>query len=346
MKKGFTLIELLAVIVILAIIALIATPIVLNIIKDSRESAGLRSAEMYLDAVEQSIALEKMNNTNFNPNTCTITTEGNLLCDEKDLIDIEVNGEKPVNGSIAYTGGKITQVELKYKNGKAIVMNNKGDLEYNEEEVIAYISLGNYQHQLPDGTIEDHEVTFDGNGHGTCSKCMEEVLASGLYDENDVMVASWDEFVDDYGLDIEADYSLAGSSINMSSALTTAGLHSTVKKVIIPDGVTRIGNSAFSGCISIKEITIPDSVEYIGTNAFNNCNLLSSIYIPENVTTILGPSCGLFNNCPRSLKIYCAANEDQAGWVSGWNCYFGSSVTSYETIYGVSRAEYEAMIAQ
>ena len=52
MKKGFTLIELLAVIVILAIIALIATPIVLNIIKDSRESAGLRSAEMYLDAVE------------------------------------------------------------------------------------------------------------------------------------------------------------------------------------------------------------------------------------------------------------------------------------------------------
>ena len=50
-KLGFTLIELLAVIVILAIIALIATPIVLNIIKDSRESAGLRSAEMYLDAV-------------------------------------------------------------------------------------------------------------------------------------------------------------------------------------------------------------------------------------------------------------------------------------------------------
>ena len=54
-NKAFTLIELLAVIVILAIIALIATPIVLNIIKDSRESSGLRSAEMYLDAVEQSV---------------------------------------------------------------------------------------------------------------------------------------------------------------------------------------------------------------------------------------------------------------------------------------------------
>ncbi len=39
-KKGFTLIELLAVIVILAIIALIATPIVLNIIAKARKSAA------------------------------------------------------------------------------------------------------------------------------------------------------------------------------------------------------------------------------------------------------------------------------------------------------------------
>ena len=36
MKKGFTLIELLAVIVILAIIALIATPIVIDIINDTK----------------------------------------------------------------------------------------------------------------------------------------------------------------------------------------------------------------------------------------------------------------------------------------------------------------------
>ena len=54
MKKGFTLIELLAVIVILAIIATIATPIILSIIEDTKESATLRNAEYYLDAVETS----------------------------------------------------------------------------------------------------------------------------------------------------------------------------------------------------------------------------------------------------------------------------------------------------
>ncbi len=51
-KKGFTLIELLAVIVILAIIALIATPIILGIINDARDSAKKRSAELVYTGVQ------------------------------------------------------------------------------------------------------------------------------------------------------------------------------------------------------------------------------------------------------------------------------------------------------
>ena len=93
MKKGFTLIELLAVIVILAIIALIATPIVLNIINESKENVKLRSAEMYLEAVEQSVMMKKMEDTTFNPNSCVIE-KGNLNCDGTN-IDVKVKGEKP-----------------------------------------------------------------------------------------------------------------------------------------------------------------------------------------------------------------------------------------------------------
>ena len=44
-KQGFTLIELLAVIVILAVIALIATPIILNVIEDSKKGAAFTSFE-------------------------------------------------------------------------------------------------------------------------------------------------------------------------------------------------------------------------------------------------------------------------------------------------------------
>ena len=131
-EQGFTLIELLAVIVILAIISLIATPIVLSIINESKENARLRSAEMYLDAVEQSIALEKMTNTGFNPNTCTITETGNLLCDDKDLVDIKVDGAKPEDGKITFENGKIKNVNLIYENDKIIVKNEDGNLVYEE----------------------------------------------------------------------------------------------------------------------------------------------------------------------------------------------------------------------
>ena len=51
-NKAFTLIELLAVIVILAIIALIATPIILGIVEDTRKEAFLRDAEMIEHAAE------------------------------------------------------------------------------------------------------------------------------------------------------------------------------------------------------------------------------------------------------------------------------------------------------
>ena len=55
-KKGFTLIELLAVIVILAIIALIATPLVLKYIEKAREEAAIASAYAYIDAYEKNAA--------------------------------------------------------------------------------------------------------------------------------------------------------------------------------------------------------------------------------------------------------------------------------------------------
>ncbi len=51
-KKGFTLIELLAVIVILAIIALIATPIVIGVINNAREKSVVNSAYGVVDAAK------------------------------------------------------------------------------------------------------------------------------------------------------------------------------------------------------------------------------------------------------------------------------------------------------
>ena len=59
-----------------------------------------------------------------------------------------------------------------------------------------------------------------------------------------------------------------------------------VKKVVIQEGVTSIGNSAFYNCSNLKSIEIPEGVTSIGAFAFYNCGGLTSIEIPETVKSI------------------------------------------------------------
>ena len=134
MKKGFTLIELLAVIVILAIIALIATPIIINIISDTKGSASLRSADFYLDAVEFSIANSTLDNRSIKDGTYPIMSDGNIClgalnnntCD-KEVLAVEVKGETPNGGEVTITSGEIEVSLLTYKNA-TIVKNVSGEL--------------------------------------------------------------------------------------------------------------------------------------------------------------------------------------------------------------------------
>lgn len=59
-----------------------------------------------------------------------------------------------------------------------------------------------------------------------------------------------------------------------------------IKKVIIRDGVTNIGNQAFYQCSELISISIPNSVTSIGYESFFGCHNLSSINIPNSVTSI------------------------------------------------------------
>lgn len=63
-----------------------------------------------------------------------------------------------------------------------------------------------------------------------------------------------------------------------------------VRSVIIPQSVTRIGVSAFSmgyyTNTALESIDIPNSVDTIGACAFENCHSLKSLIIPENVSYI------------------------------------------------------------
>ena len=59
-----------------------------------------------------------------------------------------------------------------------------------------------------------------------------------------------------------------------------------VTSVTIPAGVKEIGNSAFMECISLKEVHLPMGLERIGDGAFSFCGSLTAITLPESVVSI------------------------------------------------------------
>ena len=60
----------------------------------------------------------------------------------------------------------------------------------------------------------------------------------------------------------------------------------SLTSIVIPDSVTSIDGFAFEGCSSLTSIVIPDSVTSIGDGAFEYCGSLTSIVIPNSVTSI------------------------------------------------------------
>lgn len=61
---------------------------------------------------------------------------------------------------------------------------------------------------------------------------------------------------------------------------------SEILKVVIEDGVTSIGNDAFSWFGELIDIVLPKSVTAIGWCAFENCNSLKRVTVPGTVTDI------------------------------------------------------------
>ena len=132
-RKGFTLIELLAVIVILAIIALITTPTILNVMENSRRDAAKDKAYGTIKAVQLAYTQAQVSYEVNMPYTVDFSSKSDGSKDgstEKGFTyvegqEVQASGEMPTAGKITIgTNGQIYIATEDVNNGAALKFGN------------------------------------------------------------------------------------------------------------------------------------------------------------------------------------------------------------------------------
>lgn len=84
-----------------------------------------------------------------------------------------------------------------------------------------------------------------------------------------------------------------------------------IVKVIIPEGITTLGDGRFMNAKRLTQITIPNSVISIGCHTFEKCSSLKSISIGDNVTTL--NQSFLFSGCTALETVRLPKGIDEIG---------------------------------
>lgn len=167
--------------------------------------------------------------------------------------------------------------------------------EAQKEKLKEHFNTGNLivGRQPSASTVQTSTVTSSSNSKKTTKAAVAEEMS--------VVDANSDDFEIENG--ILKKYCGKAANVILPNGVTAIGERAfggctSLTSITIPNSVVSIGDVAFDGCASLKSITIPNSVTHISSYMFSGCTSLTSVTIPNNVKSI---GDGAFDKCT-SLK--------------------------------------------
>ena len=302
----------LAVIVILAIIVVIATPIITGIIEDSKKASFERSAEGVVEATKFDIP-EKLTDSGY-----TYEFENG----EIDLGEnVKVNNAKNLSGTIKYNkDGEVSYAihndkwcvvkknnettTTEYEDGKCVLetstmasaftyIDNVESFEAGDN-CVSYFQTNNY--------MSEENATKYCNNEKVYGSTLQEVLNKGAGNLEELktnnviknVVMNDAITITDYdmnigGIDVVIPSTIDGKTVVAVGANAFKG--KGIISVIIPNTITNIADAAFRDN-QLTSVVIPNSVVEIGIGVFFN-NQLTSVII-ENGNVSIG--CEVFGS--------------------------------------------------
>lgn len=113
------------------------------------------------------------------------------------------------------------------------------------------------------------------------------------------------------------------TGVEIAEGITTVGQRAFsqghyIVSVTLPEGITSLNFKAFGSCLSLESIIIPESMNSIGNKVFEGCLALASVTVLATTPPTLGDN--VFNNCSESLIIY-VPSESVEEYKSKWSAY-------------------------
>lgn len=105
-----------------------------------------------------------------------------------------------------------------------------------------------------------------------------------------------------------------------------------IRTVILPNSVEEIHEEAFLDCLLLQKINLPEKINYIGKRAFENCVKLIQIYLPESLTILEN---AVFHRCKKLSKIEFGSYLKEIKDLAFYKCSALAKVTFPKELYSI-----------